>query len=66
MFTGEYRHTVDEKGRLKLPAAFLSVLLAQHGPELFVTSVTGEYVRLYPMAVWLEVERRASGHGPAD
>jgi MraZ protein len=31
---------------------------ARYGPELFVTSVTGEYVRVYPMAVWLEVERR--------
>jgi MraZ protein len=30
----------------------------QYGAELFVTSVTGEYVRIYPMAVWLEVERR--------
>jgi len=28
------------------------------GQELFVTSVTGEFVRLYPMAVWLEIERR--------
>ena len=30
----------------------------QYGAELFVTSVSGEYVRIYPMAVWLEIERR--------
>ena len=30
---------------------------SQWGLELFVTSVTGEFVRLYPMAVWLEIER---------
>jgi MraZ protein len=31
---------------------------AHYGPELFVTSVSGEYARLYPMAVWLEIERK--------
>src|SRR5439155_22592033 len=35
-----------------------SLVESQYGAELFVTSVTGEYVRLYPMAVWLEIERR--------
>jgi MraZ protein len=31
---------------------------SQWGDELFVTSVTGEHVRIYPMAVWLDIERR--------
>ena len=30
----------------------------QHGPDVFVTSVTGNSVRIYPMPVWLEVERK--------
>jgi MraZ protein len=58
MFRGNHPARVDNKGRLKIPNGFLSQLVAQHGPELFVTSVTGEFVRLYPMPVWLEVERR--------
>ena len=29
-----------------------------HGPNLFVTSLTGQSVRIYPMPVWLDVERR--------
>ena len=29
-----------------------------HGRELFVTSLTGESVRIYPMPVWLDVEQR--------
>ena len=29
-----------------------------HGNELFVTSLTGEYVRVYPMTVWLALEER--------
>jgi MraZ protein len=58
LFRGNHPARVDSKGRLKIPNGFLAALVAQHGPELFVTSVTGEFVRLYPMSVWLEVERR--------
>jgi MraZ protein len=55
---GNHPARVDDKGRLKVPAGFRALVEQQYGSELFVTSVTGEYVRLYPMAVWLEVERR--------
>jgi MraZ protein len=57
-FRGNHPARVDSKGRLKIPNGFLALLRAQFGSDLFVTSVTGEYVRLYPMPVWLEVERR--------
>ena len=30
------------------------------GPDVFVTSLTGECVRIYPMPVWLEIERKLS------
>ena len=52
------RHAIDEKGRIKVPNGFRSFVETTYGPELFVTSVTGEYVRLYPMAVWIEIERK--------
>ncbi len=58
MLRGNHPARVDEKGRLKVPNGFRALVEAQYGPELFVTSVTGEYVRLYPMAVWLEIERK--------
>jgi MraZ protein len=58
MLRGNYPARIDAKGRLKVPTAFRVLLEAQHGAELFVTSVTGEYVRIYPMPVWLEVERK--------
>jgi MraZ protein len=58
MLRGNHPARIDEKGRLKVPNGFRSVIESQWGQELFVTSVTGEYVRLYPMAVWLEIERR--------
>lgn len=58
MLRGNHPATIDAKGRLKVPAVFRSLVEAQFGPELFVTSVTGDYVRLYPMSVWLEIERK--------
>ena len=29
-----------------------------HGSNLFVTSLTGQSVRIYPMPVWMDVERK--------
>ena len=58
MLRGNHPARIDEKGRLKVPNGFRSTIESQWGQELFVTSVTGEYVRLYPMAVWVEIERR--------
>jgi len=55
---------VDDKGRLKVPNAFRSALESKYGRELFLTSVTGEYVRIYPMPVWLDFEEKLS-HVPS-
>ena len=51
---------IDDKGRLKVPTIFRGVIQDQLGPDVFVTSLTGECVRIYPMAVWLEIERKLS------
>lgn len=58
MLRGNAPAKIDDKGRLKVPNAFRAVIQEEHGRELFVTSLTGESVRVYPMPVWLEVERR--------
>ena len=49
---------IDDKGRLKLPTIFRGVVQDEHGADVFVTSVTGDSVRIYPMAVWIEIERK--------
>lgn len=49
---------IDDKGRLKVPNAFRAVIQKDHGPELFVTSLTGQSVRIYPMPVWAAIEQR--------
>jgi MraZ protein len=55
---GNYAAKIDDKGRLKIPNAFRTLVEGQHGKELFVTSLTGEYVRIYPMPVWLALEEK--------
>jgi MraZ protein len=57
---GNHAAKIDDKGRLKIPNAFRALVEKQHGTELFVTSLTGEYVRLYPMPVWLALEEKLS------
>ena len=58
MFRGNAPARIDDKGRLKVPNAFRSLLESKYGRELFLTSLTGEYVRIYPMPVWLEIEEK--------
>jgi MraZ protein len=57
---GNHAARIDDKGRLKIPNAFRALIEERHGTELFVTSLTGEYVRIFPMPVWLELEKRVA------
>ena len=58
MLRGSSLAKLDDKGRLKLPAAFRTVLEPKFGSDYFVTSLHGDSVRIYPMDVWLRVEER--------
>ena len=58
MLRGNYSAKIDDKGRLKIPSAFRALVEDQHGAGLYLTSLTGESVRVYPMPVWLGVEER--------
>jgi MraZ protein len=55
---GNYAAKIDDKGRLKIPNAFRAFIEKQHGSEVFVTSLSGEYVRIYPMPVWAALEEK--------
>ena len=58
MLRGNYAAKIDDKGRLKIPNAFRLLVEKQHGSEVFVTSLTGESVHVYPMPVWLALEEK--------
>ncbi len=57
MLRGNIPAKVDEKGRLKIPAAFLEEL-KEHGDRFYVTSEDGVRARIYPMKAWGEIEEK--------
>ena len=50
------------RGDSRCRTPFASLLESKYGRELFLTSLTGEYVRIYPMPVWLEIEQKLGEH----
>jgi transcriptional regulator MraZ len=58
VFRGNAPARIDDKGRLKVPNAFRALFESKYGRDLFMTSLTGESVRIYPMPVWLETEEK--------
>ncbi|HZH35066.1 MAG TPA: hypothetical protein VEX64_09510 [Pyrinomonadaceae bacterium] len=58
MLRGNYTATIDEKGRLKIPAHFRRSIEEKYGSEVYVTSLTGESVWIYPLPEWESIEQR--------
>ena len=58
MLRGNYTARIDSKGRLKVPTVFRRHIQENHGAEVYVTSLTGESVRIYPLAEWESIEQR--------
>jgi MraZ protein len=57
---GSYPAKIDDKGRLKIPNAFRAFAEEgeQHGASLYITSLSGESVRVYAMSAWRALEER--------
>ena len=49
---GMYPSRLDDKGRLKLPAAFQQYFSALREKKLYVTSLDRRTAQIYPMEVW--------------
>ncbi|HVF27451.1 MAG TPA: hypothetical protein VM943_04360 [Pyrinomonadaceae bacterium] len=58
MLRGNYTARIDSKGRLKVPTAFRRLIEDKHGPDFYVTSLTGECVRIYALPEWDSIEQR--------
>jgi MraZ protein len=52
---------IDDKGRLKVPNAFRVAIAEKYGDILYVTSVSGDSVLIYPMSVWVDIEEKLKG-----
>ncbi len=61
MFRGTQTGRVDDKGRLKLPVLVRSCLDEEYRePTVFITSLDGEEVKVFPLREWETVETRLS------
>jgi MraZ protein len=60
MLRGSYTARIDVKGRLKVPTEFRRLIEEKHGKDFYITSLTGEYARIYPLPEWEKVEQRLS------
>lgn len=58
MLRGNYTARIDSKGRLKVPTAFRRYIEDKYGAEFYVTSLTGDCARIYPLPEWETIEQR--------
>ncbi|HEY3128092.1 MAG TPA: division/cell wall cluster transcriptional repressor MraZ [Acidobacteriota bacterium] len=58
MLRGNLPAKIDEKGRIKIPADFRKFIDEKYGPHLYVTSLTGSNVLIYPLSEWEEIEAK--------
>jgi MraZ protein len=57
MFRGRYEHTIDPKGRIKLPSKFWDVLQSEYDVNLIITNFDG-CLAAYPVKEWESVEEK--------
>ncbi|MGI9036225.1 MAG: division/cell wall cluster transcriptional repressor MraZ [Pyrinomonadaceae bacterium] len=58
MLRGNYTARIDEKGRLKIPTHFRRKLEERYDSAVYVTSLTGESVQIFPLAEWEKIEQK--------
>ncbi|MGA2651044.1 MAG: division/cell wall cluster transcriptional repressor MraZ [Terracidiphilus sp.] len=66
MFRGNHPAKVDEKGRLKLPAAFKQLLEARDVTQVYITSVDGKCAQVWPLSEWEKHEAMLADSGAMD
>lgn len=59
MLRGNYTARMDSKGRLKVPTVFRRYIEEKYQTtEFYVTSLTGDCARIYPLPEWESIEQR--------
>ncbi len=54
---GVFKVSIDDKGRLKLPAAITEYLQGLGENKVFITTLDVKEVRIYPLSVWRRTEK---------
>jgi MraZ protein len=66
MFRGNHPAKVDEKGRLKLPAAFKQLLDAASVTQFYITSTDGKSAEVWPLPEWEKREQQLAEFSTLD
>ena len=65
MFSGRYEYTIDDKGRLSIPARFRDALLSHYSPALVLTNHLDGCVVAYPVKEWEALQNRVENSDAA-
>jgi MraZ protein len=57
MFTGSYFHTMDNKGRVSIPARYREILKDRKDRQIILTNFGG-YVLAFPQSEWNKIETK--------
>jgi MraZ protein len=66
MFRGNHPAKVDDKGRLKLPAAFKQLLDAQNVTQFYITSTDGKSAEIWALPEWEKREAQLAEFSTLD
>ncbi len=64
MFRGTYEHTIDDKGRVSVPARYRELLQAMNDARLVITNFQLDGHRcldVYPHSTWVKLEEQLRG-----
>ena len=61
-FSGKHYYTVDEKGRVMIPAPFREILSTHYSQRLYITNAAFDRcLHLYPFDEWVKLEEKVRG-----
>lgn len=60
MLRGNHTARIDDKGRLKIPSGFRRKIEESHNSDVYVTSLTGKSVQVFPLKEWEMIEQKVS------
>jgi MraZ protein len=60
-FRGSHKAKIDHRGRIKIPSRFLTIFQEGYeNKEVYITSINGNNVLIYPINVWEDIEEKTS------